>query len=159
MAWNSEEAAFTWVFDDALVLRDAGMLDLALGRLEEVIAGIRSGEGRLLAHAHIQAARIFEKRNNPLEAERHLRLATEAWPRLELASLGLFHALLALGRNREAISEVIRFAALGGFSEDFDMLMASDDFLPQLSDEERELARVARQLLRVSREGPGETLG
>lgn len=147
MTWTANEEKYLVLFEEALRFRDKGELDEALHWLDVVVTHLTAEDGRLLAHTHIQAGGIHDRRENPWEAERHLRLATVAAPRLGLASLGLFHALLDLGRRRDALAEMVRFLALGRICADYKMLLEGEDFRNNLSLEELELANVARELV------------
>jgi tetratricopeptide (TPR) repeat protein len=118
------------LFDEALVLRDRGELLRAIELLLDAAARSEAdGDKRIAAHSHLQLAHIHKRLGHLEACERHCRRATSIAPKLELASLGLFHALDALGRFEEALEEMVRFLYLrdsdlyrelmsGGFSDD-----------------------------------------
>jgi predicted Zn-dependent protease len=56
------------------------------------------------------------------EAEKSLSVATAIRPRLELASLSLFHTLKHLGRLNDAYAAMRRFPALRPESHEYDLL-------------------------------------
>ena len=156
--------AHTRLFDRALQLRDAGDLDGAMTLLQQLVATQGSTDRRLHAHALLQLGRLLAQRGRHAEAIASFRDATDTAPRMELASLTLFHALDNAGERVEALCEAFRLVTLReslGYRE----LFAGDAFRDQLS-EEYELAEQARALLDAHRDAqrrrarlmPGDTV-
>lgn len=150
-------------FDRALRLRDAGNLDGAVALLREVVAA-DSIDQRLHAHALVQLGNVLGKLGRHDEAVAPFRAATETAPRMELASLALFHALDRLGERTEALCEAFRLLTLRE-SLCYRELFAGDTFR-DADDEALELAEQARVLLAAHRDAqrrrvrpmPGDTV-
>lgn len=150
-------------FDRALRLRDAGNLDGAVALLREVVAA-DSIDQRLHAHALVQLGNVLGKLGRHDEAVAPFRAATETAPRMELASLALFHALDRLGERTEALCEAFRLLTLRE-SLCYRELFAGDTFRGA-DDEALELAEQARVLLAAHRDAqrrrvrpmPGDTV-
>ena len=139
------------VFDRALSLRDAGDLATASQLLQHLVDGLDPNETRLIGHAHLQLGHIADKRGDRAERERHFRAAVNHAPRLELASLGFFHALDNLERLREAFEEALRYLALResvGYRE----LFNGDAYRDGLEPESAVLAERVRDKLAAYRE-------
>lgn len=146
-----DEQALTSMFDAALVHRDRGEYDESLGKLEELTRLLSTlpkdarRSKQLLCHAHMQIGYICGIRGDTQRQEQNFRLACGVAPRLELASLGLFHSLWNLGRNEEALQEAVRYVSLKD-SDGYRELLA-DGFGSDLSETQERLAIEARQLL------------
>ena len=149
--WTDNERTHAPQFDRALALRDAGLLDQALDRLQELVAQLTTADARLLLHAHLQIVHLLKMLARTGEAEVHARFAVQLAPRAELASLALFHVLTDLARPVEALTETVRFLSLReslGYRE----LFAADAYTTGVPGEQRKLAKQARQLLAKHRE-------
>jgi tetratricopeptide (TPR) repeat protein len=148
MTLNETEKVFAGMFDQALQLRDRGEFVEAIALLEQLVTHLTEPGRRaptLLSHSHMQLGHIHRKLGNDLAREHHFRRAIEIAPHLELASLGLFHALEALGCSEEAMHEMIRYLTLRdspGYRE-----LLSEGFGEELTVREQELAAEARRLL------------
>src|SRR5450432_4066582 len=139
------------MFDRAMELRDNGQLDEAIELLEQLLQELGPKDKRLSAHSHNQVGYIRKMQGRLIDSERHFREAVTMASKMELASLGLFHALDNLGRHVEAMGEVVRFLSLReslGYRE----LLSGDAFGDDVPDDERRLADVARTLLAKHRE-------
>lgn len=128
-------AKFEEVFNAALKARCAGDVENALelcGRALEQGEGV---DNTLLAAAHGECAHIcmfLLVTPDINEAERHFKAATQLVPKSELASMGLFHALVELGRWRDALEEIVRLVSLRDSPEYRELL--SDEFGADLDD-------------------------
>jgi hypothetical protein len=150
MAFTENERLLSPMFDRAMQLRDGRRFDEAVELLAQLVQQLRS-EGHLSAHSHMQIGHIRDSQGRPLDRESHFREAVRIAPRLELASLGLFHAIHNLGRHAEALGEAVRFLSLReslGYRE----LLAGDAFRDDVPDDERRLADEARSMLAKHRE-------
>ncbi|HEY5922014.1 MAG TPA: hypothetical protein VIV11_10110 [Kofleriaceae bacterium] len=109
---TERERHFAPRFDDALRLRDEGDLAGARAQLESLVQELTVAEPRLLSHTHLQLGHIATKLGDNGRRELHFRCAASIAPKLELASLALFHALLANGKPQDAFDEMLRFVTL-----------------------------------------------
>jgi tetratricopeptide (TPR) repeat protein len=144
-----KDAAHARLFDRALQLRDSGKLDEAIALLQELVAAESATDQRLHAHALVQLGHLLGRRGQHAEATASLRAATDAAPRMELASLALFHALENAGERVDALCEAFRFVSLReslGYRE----LFAGDAFRDKVAEEE-ELADQVRAMLDAHR--------
>lgn len=151
MALTEHEALLAPMFDRAMELRDQGQLDDAIKLLDELVERLGPDDKHLSAHSHIQVGHIRKKQGRLNDSERHFREAVTGAPALELASLGLFHALDNLGRHVEAMAEMVRFLSLReslGYRE----LLSDAAFGEDIPDDERRLVDAARVLLARHRE-------
>jgi tetratricopeptide (TPR) repeat protein len=138
------------LFDRALQLRNAGELDAAIAALQELVTASTSTDQRLHAHALVQLGDVLAQVGRRAEAVAAYRAATDAAPRMELASLTLFVALDKAGEKVDALCEAFRFVSLReslGYRE----LLAGDAFRDQAA-EEYELADQARVMLAAHRD-------
>jgi len=119
-------------FDAALRLRDSSRYPEALDELLIVIELATDGQPRLAAHAHMQRGNIYLSLDEPEEAERDFRVASQLLPRFELASLGLFHALFNREKYEEAFAEMLRFVTDVNSPEYHELLLSPGygDVLP-----------------------------
>ena len=132
-------------FDRATRLRDEGKLDEAIAVLNDLVAKLAPGERRLRAHSFMQLGYIYGRQGRDLAREAAFRAAVEIAPRMELASMGHFHALLAVNRRTEAYQELVRFVGLRD-SELYRELLC-DGFERDLTGELLELVTLAREHL------------
>src|SRR5688572_22352688 len=135
------------LFDAALVLRDEGKYAEAIASLDSLthLLDESDHQRRLLAHAHIQIAHMYKKLDNHISRANHLQIAVRIAPGLELASLALFHALIALNRFGDAMQEMVRYVSTSnspGYRE-----LLSEGYGDDLPPVERELAAKARAYL------------
>jgi tetratricopeptide (TPR) repeat protein len=102
---------FEEAFNAACALASEGRYEEAARQLEELVRD-RVDRRRRLAAAHGKLAGIylFQLHDAP-SAERHFRISTRFSPSSELASVGLFHALINQRRVDEAKAEMRRFLA------------------------------------------------
>lgn len=147
---NDNEKGVSKQFDYALRLRDAGDLAGARRALESLIEQLTPADVRLLPHSHMQIGSICRRVGDLTKCEFHFRSAVEVAPTLELASLGLFHALFDQGRLDEALQEMLRLLRLRD-SELYAELL-NDGFGAEFSNERQELVTEARRLLRRHRQ-------
>jgi tetratricopeptide (TPR) repeat protein len=144
-----KDADHARLFDRALQLRDAGKLDEASALLQELISA-HSTDQRLHAHALLQLGIVLGRLGRHAEAITSLRASTDAAPRMELASLTLFHALDKAGERVEALCEAFRFVTLReslGYRELF-----TGDAFRDVASEEYELAEQVRVMLDAHRD-------
>ena len=106
-------------FSEALRLRDKGDLRGALVQLEELSQQYPSSAEVWLMLGHLQWHQAGLK-----SAITSFRRAAELAPALELASLGLFHALWEDDRRQEALAEMQRFVSLAGPSEEYGKILS-----------------------------------
>nr|HEX4316278.1 hypothetical protein [Kofleriaceae bacterium] len=143
--WTESERPWLELFDAALRARDEGRFEEALRDLQRIVYSIGDHESRLAAHCNIQIGAIYKSRQDYREAERVFRAATHRAPRLELASLNLYHALDHLGRQKDALKEIIRFVS-GNDSTAYRSLL-SEGFADDLPVDQRQLVEFARRCL------------
>ena len=151
MTLTENERLHSPTFDRAMELRDSGQPDEAIELLEHLLQQLRPDDKRLSAHSHRQVGHIRKMQGRLVDSERHFREAVMIAPKMELASLGLFHALRNLDRHVEAMEEVVRFLSLReslGYRE----LLSGHAFGADVPDQERRLSDVARSLLAKHRE-------
>jgi hypothetical protein len=110
------------IFDEAMKLRDAGELLAARGLLMTLVKLLTPQDKTLLPHAHVQLGAICKRLGRHVQRESHFRAASDIAPRLELASVGLFLALVHRGRLNEALYEMVRFVRLR-YSELYDEML------------------------------------
>ncbi len=118
------------LFDRALRLRDNGDLDGALALLQQLVATPSSTDLRSHAHAQLQLGNVLAKLGRHADAVAAFRAATDTAPRMELASLALFHALDRVGEHDEALCEAFRLLTIRestGYRELFDGDAARDE--------------------------------
>jgi hypothetical protein len=60
-----------------------------------LLGKLQAADRKLLAHSHMQLGNIAQKLGNNDARVHHFAEATKVAPRLELASLGLYHSLWA----------------------------------------------------------------
>jgi predicted Zn-dependent protease len=102
---------FEEAFAEAMKLRDEGRYEAAVTLLEELVTD-RIDKRWILAGVQCQLGGIYTFHlRRPERGEAAFRKAVHLKPSSELASLGLFHALLAQKKTREAVEEMFRFTA------------------------------------------------
>lgn len=97
---------FKLEFDKAWDLRCKGLLDDAIQVLESM-----SSEGCQSLSFLMVLANTYWEQNNLSQAEQVFRQATELYPSVDHASLGLFHVLMDEERVDEAFDEMRRYLA------------------------------------------------
>jgi hypothetical protein len=112
MALSENEKRLSYLFDDAMKLRDAGELVAARRMLASLVEQLGPEDIALLSHAHMQLGYVSRLLGDRRGREAHFRAATIVRPRGELASMGLFHALFWQGRITEALQEMVRLLRL-----------------------------------------------
>lgn len=145
MQLNEHEQALAAQFDRGCSLRDSGDLEAAVAAFSQLIAQLRPEDTRLLPHSYMQLANCLHQLGRNVERETAFRSAVESAPRNELASVGWFHSLLALERRTDAHREMLRFLRVRD-SELYRELL-SEGYGEDLTDEDRELVQLSRQLL------------
>ena len=100
------------MFDRALRLRDAGDLQAALAQLQQLVTTPSSTDLRLHALAQLQLGNVLGKLDRHADAIAAYRAATDTLPRMEIASVALFHALERIGERVEALCELFRLLTL-----------------------------------------------
>lgn len=98
--------------DKAIRLRQSGRLEEAVEALREIICDAPD-----CGSAYLILGSIHWDENRLLEALACFRESVRLLPRLEAASLPLFHVLLELGRTNEAFEEVTRFLSVSESQE------------------------------------------
>jgi tetratricopeptide (TPR) repeat protein len=139
---------FMPVLDRALEARDRNALDEALSLFQQILDQAHPGETRLLGRVHGLMGGIyyFQMRDAKL-SEQHFRESVRLLPESELASLGLYHSLVAQDRWVDALTEMVRLLSLtqsGEYQTLLDGYADSDFCDPQ----EQELIEKARALVR-----------
>jgi hypothetical protein len=140
------ELAVSADFDRALQLRDVGAYQEGIDLLESVVSRLGPADRRLVVMSRIQIAFMHHQRGDHSAAAHHFRRATSLAPESELASLGLFHALIRLVQTRDAMLEMVRFLRLRASSEYHDLMHGDfgdvlEPALASLRDEALELLR------------------
>jgi hypothetical protein len=102
------------LFEAAMELRARGELAEARALLRTLLEQLGDDDKKLRALSHLQLGHIASMLDEPEEAAREHLLATLIAPKLELASLALFHAHNDLARGAEALREMLRFLRLRG---------------------------------------------
>jgi Flp pilus assembly protein TadD len=100
-------------FDAAIVLFRDGKVALAIESLKCVALQYPNESA---VHGYLGLV-LFKVEQFEL-AVRHFEVATKLSPQSELASLGLFHALRALKKHKQAVSELKRFQSVS-HSDDY----------------------------------------
>jgi hypothetical protein len=142
---TENEKRLSFMFDDAMRLRDAGEFVAARHLLASLVEQLTQQDEVLLPHTHMQLGNISDMLGDHSQREAHFRAASVIAPRKELASLGLFHALWDQGRRTEALEEMVRFLRWR-YSEMY-AEMLSPRFEARLSAEQQALVGEARRLL------------
>jgi serine/threonine-protein kinase len=112
--WKGAEASYSRALElapgDAVSLNGAGVLAMALGRIEESIALHRraSEQDPLSATPHANLGLTLYHAGRLTEAEASLRRALEIAPQRLLVHASLARALAAQGREEEALAEAAR---------------------------------------------------
>ena len=144
--WTENEERYRADFDRALVARDRGERRTAIDILLSVCRNLQSGDRRLATHSHLQLSNLLNHESDPEGRLRHAAIAASISPRYELASLVLFHALLAVGRSEDAMREMVRYVSLKDSPMYREVLGVG--YSLELPMPELELAVQARTLLR-----------
>jgi predicted Zn-dependent protease len=142
---NEHEKLLAQDFDRALAVRDTGDLAGARTLLLELVLRLTSSDTRLLAHSHMQLGNIAHKLGDAGGRVYHFTEAVKITPKLELASLGLFHALSTQGREKEAFQEMLRF--LNAKDSEMYRELLCQGFGESLSAELQAMVTSARELL------------
>ena len=148
MTENEERLAAE--FDNALKLRDAGNYSAARDALKVLIEQLVPSDKSLLAHAHMQLGNICDQLGDHVQREAHFRSAVEIAPMLQLASLGLFHALYEQGRIDDALQEMLRLLHLRYSNLYADLLC--EGYGSRFNVEQQYLVAEARRLLKRHRQ-------
>lgn len=138
------------MFDKGLRLRDEGALEDGIVILRALTTALDPVEERtLLAHTWNQIGHMRDCLGDLEAAELAFRQATAVAPKLELASLGLYHALWGQGRKRDALREMERYVSLKPNSAGYRELLEGG--YSGFSEEEQQLLdRVHQRLLRFN---------
>lgn len=145
MTSTDTEAALLAEFERATSLRDRGEFESALRVLTDLAAKLQPEQTRLRVHTLMQLGNVYGRLGRIDDSAAAFRAAVEVSPRRELASLGLFHALVALGRHRDAYEEMLRLLRLRD-SELYRELLV-DGFEDGVDVADRPLIAAARALL------------
>jgi tetratricopeptide (TPR) repeat protein len=149
--FTENESRVSPLFDRALELRDRGDHEEAIKLLETVVDRLTVEDKKLLPHAHAQLGHIHDILGNELLEEAHFRAAATLAPGWELASLALFHALMSLGRQEEAMNEMLRLVSRcdsDGYRE-----LLEEGFSHRLSPAEHDVVGKVRAMLARYRNG------
>lgn len=115
---NENEKRLSYLFDDAMKLRNAGDLVGARRLLESLVERLDAEDKELLSHTHSQLGHICERLGDHRMREAHFRAAVATMPDYDLPSLGLFWALYHQGRWTEAFQEMLRLMRVS-YSKDY----------------------------------------
>lgn len=105
------------IFDEAIKLRDQGDFEGALNLLEQILSNDTRQPAVLAVTAHMSYE--LGKMEKAIELFRQL---IQAKPKLQMASLGLFHSLWKTGRYDEAFEEMKRFQSIA-YCEDYEEIV------------------------------------
>lgn len=105
-------------FTEALRLRD----EAKFAESEDILSEL-SSEYPQTAAVWLMLGHVRWKREDLSAATESFRRASILAPKMELASLGLFHTLWELGRRDEAFEEARRYITLAGPSKEYGMLL------------------------------------
>jgi tetratricopeptide (TPR) repeat protein len=139
------------LFDRACELRDQKDYQEALELLKMVVNRLTMNDKRLLVHAHLQLGHIHDLLGDDVQEEEHFRIAVNLAPRLELASLALFHALRDLGRHEGALREMLRLVSVRDSNRYREAL--DEGFRHRLSPAEHDIIGKVRELFARYRQG------
>lgn len=140
-----EETEITRKFDAAMAARDRNDLVEARRLLGEVVADPATDQ-LLLSGAYCQLGYISGTLLNEVRvAVDHFTRAVEAQPRMELCSLGLFHALVRVDAWEEALDEAFRYLSLRDSSEYGELFF--DGYADGLSPRAQEIFRRVRDVM------------
>jgi predicted Zn-dependent protease len=106
-------------FDQAMNLRNAGNFSEALESFKLLAKESPKFNGTFMMMGH-----ICWKLNQNNEAAEYFGKAVEMSPKLEIASLGLFHSLWNQGKTDEALLEMRRFLTIASSDEYTEILEA-----------------------------------
>ena len=104
-------------FESANQLRKAGNADGAIRVLRVLVADFPKQSA-----AYLIIGDIFWDEGRLAAAEAAFRAATERFPKLEIASLGLFHTLCRQSKTDDAFEEMKRFQS-GSHSQDYEEIV------------------------------------
>jgi len=113
---STTELKYKRQFDAAIALFRAGKVALAIESLKCVALEYPNESA---VHAYLGLV-LFKVEQFALSV-RHFEVATKLSPTSELASLGLFHALRASNKHKQAVTELKRFQAVS-HSKDYDAI-------------------------------------
>lgn len=137
------------LFEQLSKLLHAGSVDEAERRLLEMLQ--TDLDPRVRAAVHLQLGAIVEQREGSfIHGRPHWEAALKLVPRMELASLALFHALLQSGLVSEAVAEMLRLIELRPSTEYEEWLTGIDASAFSAHDREK-LERAAAIILRRRR--------
>lgn len=141
-----KEQKFDSLLDDALAARNRGDYRTAIEICGAALAVLEEGDSFLLTIVHGEMGYIHWKLNDPATAQYHYSISVSNTPTSELASLGLYHSLVAQGMWVGGLEEVVRFLE-NKYSAEYDGLL-SHEFVESLPGNARSLALKARNLIK-----------
>ena len=112
------EQVFDPQIDIALELREAGRLKESLSLLSSFVGDIPKNDVRCLS---IVGA-LFLEGKDYINAFVCYKKAVDSAPESDSASIGLFHSLWGLGREKEAFAELKRFLSISQSEEHFRLI-------------------------------------
>lgn len=118
MSKNSKTNNREALFEEALKLRDSGQIEAAIEKLEEILNENRRSDAAMFG----TLGNIYWKSKDFPNASKCFRKAVKLSPQSELASLGLFHTLWDMGRERDAFEEAKRFLSIRDSEEYFKLV-------------------------------------
>lgn len=105
---TENETRLTFLFDQAMKLRDEDDLAAARVLLDQLLKQLEAPDLLLRGHVHMQLGYFAQLRGEPEQRASHFDQAVDALPNNDLASMGWFLSLFDLGRYREAFQEMVR---------------------------------------------------
>jgi hypothetical protein len=116
-------SAFEAEFNASIKLRDAGRPLEAVALLEPLLAmEIESRSAAAAVNGELGGLYLFDLRK-PDIAERFYRRARELSPASEMASIGLFHALMGQLKVVEALNEMLGFLERNPACEEYNQVL------------------------------------
>ena len=106
------------LFGKAIPFRDKGQIQKAIEVLKNIIQ--QSPDYSL---AYVILGGIYFDSDNYSDAIPYFEKAVKLTPKTELASIGLFHCLWSLGRNKEALKEARRYLDVGKPAKHYSSLL------------------------------------
>jgi predicted Zn-dependent protease len=147
---TENEKNLTFMFEEAMKLRDAGDMVAARRLLKQLLKQMNPDDKVLVAHAQMQLGQFAKALGEHDQREPHFRAAVDALPNCELASFCLFYTLFHLGRLSEAFREMARLVRIR-YSEVYDDMLSAPRFGAEFTGEIHELILEARRLLAARR--------
>jgi tetratricopeptide (TPR) repeat protein len=117
-------------FEEGIKLRDLGNFEEAIQKFSEILLETKEYDAPVLG----VMGNIYWNLKDYVHAHDCYQKAVELKPESELASLGLFHTLWDMGREREALAEAKRFLSLRESEEYFKLAEEMRDSFAEVDD-------------------------